>query len=92
MTNDTIAPGVCDKPRNRPLGLWITLTGCPQPHRPNHHNTLIDTHEHNQKTVTHVVGLFCYPCPRLLKASESPLGHLRTNGTAILRVCTWGYS
>src|SRR5712691_9886320 len=66
--SSTIAASACKNPSPRPVDLWITLAGYPQPHRPNsHHNR----DERNRKTVTHLVGQTCYLCRRLLRG-EGP--------------------
>ena len=56
------------KPSPRPVDLWITLTGYPQPHRPNSHS---NRYERIRKTVTHVAGQICHRCSRLLRFLET---------------------
>ena len=64
--SSTIAPTAFANPNARPVDLWTTLAGSPQPPQPQrpHHRA----HEQTRKTVTHVAGQICYPCPRLLIA------------------------
>ena len=62
----SIAARASNNPRNRPVDLWITLTGYPQVHRLSRYKKANDTHEQNKKTVTYVAGLKCYLCSRLL--------------------------
>src|SRR5215217_515470 len=60
-----IGPINCENQSARAVDLGTTLRVAPRVHSPNNNKP-----ERNENCVTHVVGLKCYPCRRLLKKQE----------------------